>query len=231
MKLENKNRTMATGHPAVIEVPISAEEEVAPSTAPILDEAADESAPWSPQNLMLLSKAAMELAVENRLASFKQELLEEQRQMVAMESSVENRLASFKQELLAEQRHLLVEHEQKMNELFQKNQKEIAKSHKDALLQMKQTAEILETKNKDDLLQLNKSVEEMLSLDGQQPVLVPPGWRQGYSNSQKRYFYFHKETKHTQWHFPTASEAKDPKMAKKAKLLSKSQPNSVRHVD
>mmetsp|Transcript_29725 Transcript_29725/g.62109 ORF Transcript_29725/g.62109 Transcript_29725/m.62109 type:complete len:227 (-) Transcript_29725:3810-4490(-) len=206
MKLENKNRTMATGHPAVIEVPISAEEEVAPSTAPILDEAADESAPWSPQNLMLLSKAAMELAVENRLAS-------------------------FKQELLAEQRHLLVEHEQKMNELFQKNQKEIAKSHKDALLQMKQTAEILETKNKDDLLQLNKSVEEMLSLDGQQPVLVPPGWRQGYSNSQKRYFYFHKETKHTQWHFPTASEAKDPKMAKKAKLLSKSQPNSVRHVD
>jgi len=44
---------------------------------------------------------------------------------------------------------------------------------------------------------------------------LPPGWSREYSNSQKRHFYFHKETNHTQWHFPTASEAKDPKVAEK----------------
>ena len=43
---------------------------------------------------------------------------------------------------------------------------------------------------------------------------LPPGWLRQYSKSQKRNFYFHKETKHTQWHFPTASEAKDPLKAK-----------------
>ena len=43
---------------------------------------------------------------------------------------------------------------------------------------------------------------------------LPPGWSRQYSKSQKRNFYFHKETKHTQWHFPTASEAKDPSKAK-----------------
>jgi hypothetical protein len=42
---------------------------------------------------------------------------------------------------------------------------------------------------------------------------LPPGWSRGFSNSQKRTFYFHSETKHTQWHFPTASEAKDPMKA------------------
>lgn len=43
---------------------------------------------------------------------------------------------------------------------------------------------------------------------------LPPGWTRQYSKSQQRNFYFHKETKHTQWHFPTASEAKDPRKAK-----------------
>jgi hypothetical protein len=43
---------------------------------------------------------------------------------------------------------------------------------------------------------------------------LPPGWTRQYSESKKRNFYFHKETKHTQWHFPTASEAKDPIKAK-----------------
>jgi hypothetical protein len=43
---------------------------------------------------------------------------------------------------------------------------------------------------------------------------LPPGWSRGYSNSQKREFFFHTETKHTQWHFPTASEAKNPMVAK-----------------
>jgi hypothetical protein len=44
---------------------------------------------------------------------------------------------------------------------------------------------------------------------------LPPGWERGYSRSQSRTFYFYKQTKHTQWHFPTASEAKDPSKAKK----------------
>lgn len=44
---------------------------------------------------------------------------------------------------------------------------------------------------------------------------LPPGWSRGFSNSQKKHFYFHKETKTTQWHFPTASEARDPTVAKR----------------
>lgn len=44
---------------------------------------------------------------------------------------------------------------------------------------------------------------------------LPPGWTRQYSKSQGKNFYFHKETKHTQWHFPTASEAKDPLKAKR----------------
>jgi len=43
---------------------------------------------------------------------------------------------------------------------------------------------------------------------------LPPGWSRVYSNSQKRNYYVHQETKHNQWHFPTASEAKDPWKAK-----------------
>ena len=44
---------------------------------------------------------------------------------------------------------------------------------------------------------------------------LPPGWSKGFSNSQKRWYYSHAETKHTQWHYPTASEARDPAKAKK----------------
>jgi len=44
---------------------------------------------------------------------------------------------------------------------------------------------------------------------------LPKGWIRTYSNSQRRYYYSHKDTKHTQWHFPTASEASDPWMAKR----------------
>lgn len=43
---------------------------------------------------------------------------------------------------------------------------------------------------------------------------LPPGWSKGFSNSQNRHYFFHSETKHTQWHFPTASEARDPTKAK-----------------
>jgi hypothetical protein len=44
---------------------------------------------------------------------------------------------------------------------------------------------------------------------------LPKGWSRGYSRSQQRFYYSHAETKHTQWHFPTASEATDPRKAKK----------------
>jgi hypothetical protein len=52
---------------------------------------------------------------------------------------------------------------------------------------------------------------------------LPSGWSRGYSNSQKRTYYFHAETKHTQWHFPTASEVADPIKAKKRADLNKAQ--------
>jgi N-terminal region of glycosyl transferase group 7/N-terminal domain of galactosyltransferase/WW domain len=44
---------------------------------------------------------------------------------------------------------------------------------------------------------------------------LPKGWIRAFSNSQQKYYYSHKETKHTQWHFPTASEASDPWLAKR----------------
>jgi N-terminal region of glycosyl transferase group 7/N-terminal domain of galactosyltransferase/WW domain len=52
---------------------------------------------------------------------------------------------------------------------------------------------------------------------------LPAGWNRGYSNSQKRTYYFHAATKHTQWHFPTASEVADPNKAKKRSELNKAQ--------
>ena len=44
---------------------------------------------------------------------------------------------------------------------------------------------------------------------------LPKGWTRQYSKSQKKYYYSHAETKHTQWHPPTASEVADPNKAKK----------------
>mmetsp|Transcript_22740 Transcript_22740/g.63245 ORF Transcript_22740/g.63245 Transcript_22740/m.63245 type:complete len:380 (+) Transcript_22740:181-1320(+) len=58
---------------------------------------------------------------------------------------------------------------------------------------------------------------------------LPPGWLRQYSNSQKRNFYFHKETKHTQWHFPTASEAKDPKKGKMRAEMNKDREKKRAH--
>ena len=51
--------------------------------------------------------------------------------------------------------------------------------------------------------------------DNHKEAPLPPGWSRIISNSQKRNYYFHEKTKHTQWHFPTASEAADPIKAKK----------------
>mmetsp|Transcript_7047 Transcript_7047/g.13289 ORF Transcript_7047/g.13289 Transcript_7047/m.13289 type:complete len:482 (-) Transcript_7047:1194-2639(-) len=46
-------------------------------------------------------------------------------------------------------------------------------------------------------------------------VPLPPGWTKGFSKSQQRTYYCHAASKHTQWHFPTATEAQDPRLAKK----------------
>jgi hypothetical protein len=51
--------------------------------------------------------------------------------------------------------------------------------------------------------------------DNNSDAPLPKGWSRGYSRSQQRYYYSHAETKHTQWHFPTASEAADPLKGKK----------------
>lgn len=52
---------------------------------------------------------------------------------------------------------------------------------------------------------------------------LPNGWTKGFSNSQKRFYYVHAESKHTQWHFPTASEAVDPLKAKQRAAVNKEQ--------
>lgn len=44
---------------------------------------------------------------------------------------------------------------------------------------------------------------------------LPSGWERCYSKSQNKHYYFHKKSKTTQWHFPTASEAKNPEIAKR----------------
>lgn len=49
-------------------------------------------------------------------------------------------------------------------------------------------------------------------------IPLPPGWSKLYSKSAGRYYYSHAETKHTQWHFPTASEAQNPNLAKERAL-------------
>ena len=43
---------------------------------------------------------------------------------------------------------------------------------------------------------------------------LPRGWSKVFSKSAGRYYYSHAETKHTQWHFPTVSEAHNPTLAK-----------------
>lgn len=47
---------------------------------------------------------------------------------------------------------------------------------------------------------------------------LPHGWTKGFSKSQNREYYFCKTTQHTQWHFPTATEAADPLKAKQRLL-------------
>jgi hypothetical protein len=45
-------------------------------------------------------------------------------------------------------------------------------------------------------------------------IPLPPGWTRGFSESQQKYYYCHPPSDHTQWHPLTATEARDPAMAK-----------------
>ncbi len=41
-------------------------------------------------------------------------------------------------------------------------------------------------------------------------IPIPKGWSRGISQTLNRPYYFHRQAKHTQWHFPTPAEAADP---------------------
>lgn len=41
-------------------------------------------------------------------------------------------------------------------------------------------------------------------------VPIPEGWSRGESRTLQRPYFFHRASRHTQWHFPTPSEARDP---------------------
>jgi hypothetical protein len=44
---------------------------------------------------------------------------------------------------------------------------------------------------------------------------LPSGWVRCYSKSQQTNYYFHKASNTNQWHFPTATEAENPEVAKR----------------
>jgi len=44
---------------------------------------------------------------------------------------------------------------------------------------------------------------------------LPEGWTKNYSNSQKKHYWYHAESKTSQWHPPTSEEAKNPLKARK----------------
>ena len=45
-------------------------------------------------------------------------------------------------------------------------------------------------------------------------VPIPKGWTRGISSTLHRPYYYHRESRHTQWHFPTPTEARDPRGTK-----------------
>jgi len=47
---------------------------------------------------------------------------------------------------------------------------------------------------------------------------LPSGWKRGISQTLNRPYYYHPDSKHTQWHYPTPAEAADP-IATKAKMM------------
>jgi hypothetical protein len=63
-------------------------------------------------------------------------------------------------------------------------------------------------------------------------VPIPKGWTRGVSTTLNRPYYYHRESRHTQWHFPTPSEASDPigtkqRMAEERRNKKREMLNSV----
>ena len=56
----------------------------------------------------------------------------------------------------------------------------------------------------------NENGNENGNDNGNGMMVLPPGWSKGFSKSQNKTYYYHVDSKHTQWHFPTASEVADP---------------------
>ena len=64
------------------------------------------------------------------------------------------------------------------------------------------------------------------SHDGIATIPIPKGWSRGISQTLKRPYYFHRESKHTQWHFPTPAEASDPVGTKRRMLEERAKRHS-----
>jgi hypothetical protein len=61
---------------------------------------------------------------------------------------------------------------------------------------------------------------------------LPPGWSLGHSRTlNNRPYYYHKSSWHTQWHFPTPSEAKDPVGTKKRMASQQQQKREQRQAE
>lgn len=57
--------------------------------------------------------------------------------------------------------------------------------------------------------------------DEQQQQQLPSGWKRGFSRTNNnRPYYYHPDSKHTQWHYPTPEEAANP-IATKVKMIQK----------
>lgn len=57
---------------------------------------------------------------------------------------------------------------------------------------------------------LPSSIQHQPMNDSVNGVPIPKGWTRGISRTLNRPYYYHRASKHTQWHFPTPSEAGDP---------------------
>lgn len=69
-----------------------------------------------------------------------------------------------------------------------------------------------------------------MNTNGEHEQKLPPGWSKGYSKSQKRWYYSHAETKHTQWHFPTARKVVGRALISTTLTLFVSNANWIRRV-
>lgn len=55
---------------------------------------------------------------------------------------------------------------------------------------------------------------------------LPSGWKRGISRTLNRPYYYHPDSKHTQWHYPTPAEAADPKGTKDKMMKERQQKKS-----